>query len=556
MIAFIMRILNSLCFFFTKSEAQSNVVFIHLTQSFKPDNPFCILGIVCIICSFNEQMRLSALTMQDITFEAIISSAMKIIAINKYILFFTLLYYIVSINYSRENWNTPKGLFMVKPLKFYLSLLLARAAFTGIKLFSKSSGTSFAGKMVLKFYPDFLKNCRSYIKRNMITVTGTNGKTTTSGMISHIIETDGYSVIHNLKGANMLTGVANVFALNLAPFKRFDYAVIESDEAYLQKLYDYVNSDYLVVTNLFRDQLDRYGELATTAGFIKNAIDKNPDLKLVLNADDPLVSTFDKTGNAVFYGIESVEYDCSYQHESNAPSENFNCACGNPLQYTKHFMAQEGHYFCTKCGYKRPECSYSADAKVYPEFSELKVKHGENIYNFKVYLSGLYNAYNALAAIAVSLEAGFSHVTIQDALNTYKSIFGRTETRMIKGHKALIQLIKNPTGASEVLKTVDLNSNIVIAINDNYADGRDISWLWDSDFEQLKDAKKLVITSGVRANDMATRLKYAGIPQSQILVEPSVKRAIEIAASSEDKEETITILPSYTALLKIAKMKF
>lgn len=127
---------------------------------------------------------------------------------------------------------------------------------------------------------------------------------------------------------------------------------------------------------------------------------------------------------------------------------------------------------------------------------------------------------------------------------------------MIKGHKALIQLIKNPTGASEVLKTVDLNSNIVIAINDNYADGRDISWLWDSDFEQLKDAKKLVITSGVRANDMATRLKYAGIPQSQILVEPSVKRAIEIAASSEDKEETITILPSYTALLKIAKMKF
>lgn len=444
----------------------------------------------------------------------------------------------------------------MKPLKFYISLLLARGAYLGIKMFSKSSGTSFAGKMVLKFYPEFLKNCPDYVKKDIITVTGTNGKTTTSGIISHIIETDAYSVIHNLKGANMLTGVANVFALNLAPFKRVDYAVIESDEAYLQKLYDYIDADYLVVTNLFRDQLDRYGELTTTAEFIRTAIDKNPDLKLVLNADDPIVATFDRTKYAVYYGFDSVEYDCTYEHDSHAPSEVFNCMCGEQLHYSKRFFAQQGHYFCKKCGYKRHDCDYAASVKIYPDFSELTVRHGNESYNFKVYLAGLYNAYNALAAISLALEAGFSNVTIQDALNTYKSIFGRTEIRDIKGHKSLIQLIKNPTGASEVLKTVDLNSNIVIAINDNYADGRDISWLWDSDFEQLKDAKKLVITSGIRANDMATRLKYAGIPQHQIIVEPSIKKAIEMAASSDDSEETITILPSYTALLKIAKMKF
>lgn len=444
----------------------------------------------------------------------------------------------------------------MKPLKFYLSLLLARGAYLGIKMFSKSSGTSFAGKMVLKFYPEFLKNCPDYVKKDIVTVTGTNGKTTTSGIISHIFETDAYSVIHNLKGANMLTGVANVFALNLAPFKRFDYAVIESDEAYLQKLYDYIDADYLVVTNLFRDQLDRYGELTTTAEFIKTAIAKNSDLKLVLNADDPIVATFDRTKYAVYYGFDSVEYDCTYEHDSHAPSEVFNCMCGEQLHYSKRFFAQQGHYFCKKCGYKRHDCDYAASVKIYPDFSELTVRHGNESYVFKVYLAGLYNAYNALAAISLALEAGFSNVTIQDALNTYKSIFGRTEIRYIKGHKSLIQLIKNPTGASEVLKTVDLNSNIVIAINDNYADGRDISWLWDSDFEQLKDAKKLVITSGIRANDMATRLKYAGIPQHQIIVEPSIKKAIEMAASSEDSEETITILPSYTALLKIAKMKF
>ena len=444
----------------------------------------------------------------------------------------------------------------MKPLKFYLSLILARAAYTGIKLFSHSSGTSFAGKLVLKFYPDFLKYCPDYIKKSIITVTGTNGKTTTSGIISHIIETDGYRVIHNLKGANMLTGVANVFALNLNPYRRFHYAVLESDEAYLQKLYDYIKADYLVVTNLFRDQLDRYGELATTAVFIQNAISKNPDLKLILNADDPLVSTFDKTGNVVYYGFENVQYTEESLNTSNAPSEVFNCTCGTPLRYKKSFFAQQGHYYCRKCGYKRPACDYAADVKVYSDFSELNIVHENEKYEFKVYLSGLYNAYNALAAIAYSLESGISPDTIQEALNTYKSIFGRTETRDIKGHKALIQLIKNPTGASEVLKTVDLNSNIVIAINDNYADGRDISWLWDSDFECLAGAQKLVITSGTRADDMALRLKYAGIPQSQIIVEPSIKKAIIKAASSNDTEEEITILPSYTALLKIAKMKF
>lgn len=444
---------------------------------------------------------------------------------------------------------------MLKKIKFYSSLLLARAAYTGIKLCSKSSGTSFAGKLVLKFNPDFLKNCGQYIKNEMITVTGTNGKTTTSGIISHIIETAEHSVIHNLKGANMLTGVANVFALNLKPFEKFDYAVIESDEAYLTKLYDSMNFDYLVVTNLFRDQLDRYGELETTANLIKNAIDKNSNLKLVLNADDPLVASFDRTKYAVYYGFESVEYDCSYQHESNAPAETFNCMCGEPLKYEKRFFAQEGHYYCEKCGYKRHECDYSSVAKVFNDHSELKVTHKGETYDFTVNLAGLYNAYNALAAIALALELGISPIVIQSALNSFKSIFGRTEKRTIQGHDTVIQLIKNPTGASEVLKTVDLKSNIVIAINDNYADGRDVSWLWDSDFEQLKDCKKTIITSGIRANDMALRLKYAGIPLEKIKIEPSIKSAIEFAVNSAEEGDNLTILPSYTALLEINKIK-
>lgn len=438
---------------------------------------------------------------------------------------------------------------MISKLKFYLSLIIARCAYIGIRLLNKSSGTSFVGMLVLKIYPDFLKYCSKYIKKRIITITGTNGKSTTSGLIAHILETAHQKVVHNLKGANMLTGVANVFALSIAPLKRYDYAVIESDEAYLTKLYDYMKSDYLVVTNLFRDQLDRYGELNTTAEFIKNAIDKNPDLKLILNADDPIVATFDRTKYAVYYGFENVEYDCSYEHKSNAPTEVFNCMCGEELKYSKQFFAQQGHYYCPKCGYKRHECNYSADVKVYNDYSILTVRNRGISFEFKVNLAGLYNAYNALAAISLGFEAGMNQEEIQKSLDTYQAIFGRTEKRTINGNPAVIQLIKNPTGASEVLKTVDLKSNIVIAINDNYADGRDISWLWDSDFEQLKNAEKLVITSGCRANDMATRLKYAGIPQEKIIVEPNIKKAIDKATTAGKT----TILPSYTALLKINK---
>lgn len=442
-------------------------------------------------------------------------------------------------------------------VRFYTALVLARLTYLAIKLLHRSSGTSFVGMMTLKVCPDFLAHCRKYIKNNAITISGTNGKTTTSGLVAHIFEENQNSIIHNVKGANMLTGIANVFALNIKPFKRFDYAVIESDEAYLTKLYDYFKADYLLVTNLFRDQLDRYGELSTTASFIQNAIDKNKELKLILNADDPLVTNFGKGKNAIYYGFEEVEF-CSEIHNatSNAPTEVFNCICGKPLQYNEQFFAQEGHYYCAKCGFKRPEPNYKGYIKIYSDYSELKIRHNDKDFEFKINLVGLYNAYNVLGAVACAMENEIDYQTIKKAVSTYKSIFGRAERRIINGHKTLIQLIKNPTGASEVLKTVDLSSNIVIAINDNYADGRDISWLWDSDFEQLKNAQKLVITSGIRAKDMATRLKYAGISQEKIIVEEDIKSAIALAAKSDNIEERITILPSYTALLKISKMKF
>mgnify|MGYP004584526819 FL=1 len=405
----------------------------------------------------------------------------------------------------------------------------------------------------LKTNPDFLNFCSKYILHEKISVTGTNGKTTTAGLIAQILEANNKEVIHNAQGANMLTGIANVFATNVVPSKRYDNCVLESDEAYLSKLYDYMKLDYLVVTNLFRDQLDRYGELDTTAKKIQSAIDKNKDLVLLLNADDPLVANLGHDNKKLYYGFENIEFAETHTI-SHAPAEMFNCICGKPLEYSKRFYAQQGHYYCS-CGYKRPKCNYQGNAKIFNDYIEISVLHNGEETHYTFDSIGLYNAYNALAAISMALEIGYKQEEIQNALNTYKAMFGRAEKTEFNGHKTIIQLIKNPAGASEVLKTVDLSSKILIAINDNFADGRDVSWLWDAEFELLKDTEKTIVTSGIRANDMALRLKYAGVPSEKIKVVPDLFEAVEEVSSSEDKTEKVTIMPSYTALLQIKNYK-
>lgn len=439
-------------------------------------------------------------------------------------------------------------------IHFYLSLLAAKILAFAITAMNRSSGTSFVGLIVLKICPNFLSYCANYVKKDIITITGTNGKTTTAGLISSIL-CENQKVVHNTKGANMLTGIANALALDILPFKRFDYYVLESDEAYLTKLYDYLPSNYLLVTNLFRDQLDRYGELDTTARKIQEAIDKNPKLKLILNADDPMVTKLGEDREKIYFGFDKVE-NVSNSMSSNAPAENVNCPlCKETLKYADRFFAQQGHYYCD-CGYRRPQCNYSGDVKIFDDYSIIKVYTLKGDFEFNFGLIGLYNAYNALAAIALGLELGYEQNQIQAALNSYQSIFGRAEKLIIQGHQVLVQLIKNPTGASEVLKTVDLSSNILIMINDNYADGRDVSWLWDADFEFLKGAKNTITVSGWRAKDMAVRLKYAGVDPSKIAIIPDINHSIEHLLTSLDINEKITILPTYTALLKMQKGKW
>lgn len=427
-------------------------------------------------------------------------------------------------------------------LKFYFSLLFAKICYKFLQITRLSAGTSIIGRLTLALCPDFLNECNRYIGVK-INITGTNGKTTTSGLISHILTKGGASVVNNAMGANMLTGVVNALAVSLNPYKGSDYSVIESDEAYLSKIYDKFDADYLVVTNLFRDQLDRYGELAATKRLIQEGINKKPDLKLMLNADDPLVGSFEGQ-NKIYYGIENVYYSDESLKSKSLTEEAFNCPCGKALQYEKKFFAQQGHYYCD-CGYRRFEPKYKADVMIYKDHSQLKI----NGKNYEIPLVGLFNAYNALAAISLCLELGIEN--IETALSDFKVAFGRSEVKYLNSKKTLIQLIKNPIGANEVLKTVDKNSNLLIIINDNYADGRDVSWLWDAEFETLNKNKNEIVVSGMRANDMALRLKYAGVEKCKII--NNIEKAVEYIG--KNAENSITILPTYTALLKLNRMR-
>lgn len=443
-------------------------------------------------------------------------------------------------------------------ISFYTALFSAKTVNFGLHIM-KRAGTSLPGVVALKISKNFLSFLSKYCQKKILTVTGTNGKTTTAGLLAHILKTSGDSILHNEKGANMLSGIASALAIGYKPFSRFDYAVLESDEAYLTKLYNFLKVDYLLVTNLFRDQLDRYGELDTTAKKIQEAIAKKPDLAIFVNADDPMLSELGVSNKRIFFGFDEITYKTSIK-ESQAPAESVYCSCKSDLMYEKRYYAHIGKYFCNKCGKKRSEPDYKAYAVIFDDYSEIYLKHKkgsiEKEFCFKTNLVGLYNAYNVLAAISVAMELGVDFQTIQKGLDSYKSVFGRAEKLSVKGRNILVQLIKNPTGASEVLRTVNQNTSkkLLIIINDNYADGRDVSWLWDADFEMLKDYDNEIVVSGSRAWDMAVRMKYAGFDSDKIKILPEIKEALNYSIDNIENGQQLLIMPTYTALLEMQKI--
>ena len=448
---------------------------------------------------------------------------------------------------------------MKNSLKYKFSVWSAKSCSAFIKLLGMGAATNLPGKVARKIAPDILSFLVNQTKENIITITGTNGKTTTAGFIANILEKNDFAVAHNRKGANMLSGIITTLAQksDFNACLNADNTVLEVDEAYFLKAVDEFNPDFLLVTNLFRDQLDRYGELDTTAKKINEAISKTitkKKLTVLLNADDPMVSrlaNFDSV-KKLFYGFESINL-AGQNNNIETPQEVVNCECGLRYEYTKQFYGHLGHYTCS-CGKQRSDPSIRAVANIDTNSSTILINiPGKGELTLNVKMPGLYNAYNALAAFLTALELGIKPQKIIYSIENYCTVFGRAELIKIKEKEVLIQLIKNPIGATEVIRTVkdSKNSKLLIIINDNYADGRDVSWLWDANFELLTGFNGDIMVSGTRAWDMATRLKYSGISSTNILVEENIESSLKILLNNTLKSQKLYILPTYTALLQL-----
>jgi UDP-N-acetylmuramyl tripeptide synthase len=442
---------------------------------------------------------------------------------------------------------------------FGVKLAAARAVGAASRASGRGGGTTLPGRMLLRLEPDALKRLGARLRRGSTLVSATNGKTTTAGMIAAILAAEGRHLVHNRAGSNMTWGVATALLE-----QRGDEGLFEVDEAWLPRVAAELDPALIVLGNLFRDQLDRYGELETLAAEWARVVAERADrTRLVLNADDPAIADLGRDGDGtpregvLYFGIEDPTQALpELQHAFDAK----HCRrCGSPYIYERAFVGHLGHYACSGCGLQRPQPAVVATAIELEGMRgsrvELRTPQGE--LTLELPLPGLYNVYNALAAIAAALELGVPPSRIAPALAGMKAAFGRVETIEAAGKQLSILLIKNPAGANEVLRTLRLEAkedelDLLLALNDRIADGRDVSWIWDADFELLTGVVRKVICTGTRAAEMALRLKYAGWPAGVIEIETGLEGALDRALASANQR--LFAMPTYTALLDLRKL--
>jgi len=445
------------------------------------------------------------------------------------------------------------------------AVIAGKAARASLQLLGRGA-TALPGLVALAVDPDTVTRISGALPHGVVAVTGTNGKTTTTRMLSDIVRAAGWAPVHNRSGSNLDRGLAAALLADAtwAGEPRGNVGIYELDEASVPRILARLHPRVLVITNLFRDQLDRYFEIDALARRLSAAIAPLPDTTtLVLNADDPIVAYLgnDHRGPVLYFGID----DPAIGRLSAGPgqldqgiSDATRCPrCRGPLAYTRVVLAHVGDWSCASCGLARPPRDLAAGRVVLATGgSEVRIAGtvGAALDPVLVPVPGAYNAYNALAALAAARVLGISIPTATRALAGYRPAFGRLEAIIADGRSLRLVLVKNPAGfnaAIGALLETGRHPRLLAALNDRDADSRDVSWIWDADFEALAPLVTHAVVTGLRARDMALRLKYAGVPADRIEVEAGWAAAIRRAIAAAPVGDEIIVLTTYTAMLAI-----
>ena len=412
-------------------------------------------------------------------------------------------------------------------------------------------GTSLPGKLTLAIDPDVLQAlAKDY---EIIIVTGTNGKTLTTALTVKVLSAKYQNILTNPSGSNMKQGIVTAFLTAKKVKSGKKIAVLETDEANVPLISQYVKPSAYVLTNLFRDQLDRYGEIYTTYNKILKGIKMHPDAKIIANGDEPLFNSVKLPNPTVYYGFNNQP---DQDQKAPANTDGVLCPeCHHIIRFKSRTYGNLGKYYCPHCGFKRPELTYEVTEIIdqTPQSSTFKINDNE----VTLHIGGTYNIYNALAAYAVGSEFGLLPFEITKALSTNdQKIFGRQEVIKIGNKEITLILVKNPVGLDQVLQMIKTDSkpfSLAVLLNANYADGIDTSWIWDGSFEELPfEHIPSILTGGERYKDITFRLRVAGVPEDKFHQRENLTDAVKFI--EQMPTDHVYVLATYTAVLQLRKL--
>ena len=438
------------------------------------------------------------------------------------------------------------------------ALFAGKSASALSRILRRGSGMTISGVIAERLHADLTHDLAAGLSDGAVVITGTNGKTTTSKMLGDMLADGGHRVVRNDTGSNMRPGITSAFVQAASLWGGSvagDIAVLEVDEASMPAIIPQVTPRLICVTNLFRDQLDRYGDLDTIGGLIAEALASAPEATLLLNADDPVVAGLAAyaTGPVRYFGIDDER--CG-RPASDRPIRDARCPeCGSGLEYSRVFYDHLGDWSCPACGLIRPVLDFAArNVELDVASACFRARLGSASVQVALPTAGLHNVYNALAAAACGTTVGLSAQAAADSIGVFSAAFGRNEELDVDGVPITLLLAKNPTGAEQSLATAlshETPGALALALNDNAADGTDVSWIWDIDFESLDLSERSVVLSGGRAEDLAVRLKYAGVDPKRLSVSRDPASAVRALARLTPRGARSHVLATYTAMLEI-----